>query len=204
VTVQNTFPASIRVRLEEELTNRVPVELVHAIRAARGYVLQDPIVVFPDSVTISGPRSLVANFSAFPTEPIVEDDLEGMFERVVPLADTLGGRLRHGVEAVRVLAIAEAFTEARRVLPIVLVGAPPDRNHALDPSSVTVTYNVLLDGPDLELAQTSEDFYAFVRDQDIMADTTGLVPVQLNVPEGLRIRDSRIQPTRVRYWRVIE
>ncbi len=75
-------PAQIRVDLEREVTERVPVFAKLTGEPAAGSTVQEP-EVFPNQVLVTGPASMLAKLDALATRPINLDSHALTFEETV-------------------------------------------------------------------------------------------------------------------------
>jgi YbbR domain-containing protein len=82
VEVVSIEPATIRVDLEREVTERVPVFAKLTGEPAAGSTMQEP-EVFPNQVLITGPASMVARLESLATRPISLDSHALTFEETV-------------------------------------------------------------------------------------------------------------------------
>ncbi|MFP5284937.1 MAG: YbbR-like domain-containing protein [Thermoanaerobaculia bacterium] len=80
-------PNTIRVELEREVTQRVPVVPQLVGRPADGFVVEEP-EVFPNQVLVSGPASLVARTESLTTKPINLNGRTTTFEETVNVVTT--------------------------------------------------------------------------------------------------------------------
>jgi len=186
-SLKRVDPSVLRLEREPRLERTVPVRL-------RGQVGTPPTHDFvseprlqPDSIRISGARSLVASLDAWPTAPVDLPNLtDSLYRRRVPLSDTLNGLVKRSARNVVLRAQSRQFTEGMRSIDVRVTGAP-ERSVNLDPSSIRVTYRTPLD--DYDTAQQTDRFYATVSYEQIRTDTTGEVEPRIHPPDDLTIRN---------------
>ncbi|HEX5781149.1 MAG TPA: CdaR family protein [Solirubrobacteraceae bacterium] len=77
--VVSVQPSSIRVELDREVTQRVPVEAVLVGEPADGATVEEPEVL-PNQVLVTGPESLLARLPSLKTTPIRLDGRAATFE----------------------------------------------------------------------------------------------------------------------------
>jgi YbbR domain-containing protein len=77
-------PSSIRVDLEREITQRVPVFPKLVGEPAAGSTVQEP-EVFPSQVLVTGPESMLSRVESLATRPISLDGHALTFEETVPV-----------------------------------------------------------------------------------------------------------------------
>lgn len=198
VSVQSVAPSSIVLDLEPRITRTIPVRVRSQLETAELYDFLGPPTVEPDTVQVSGARSIVNSLQYWPTALLEREGISRTFTASVPLADTLRGLVTTSVRSVRVTVPAELFTEATRELEVRTEGAPPGTDPIrLIPSRVTATYRIPVD--QFERAQQTSSFYAFVPYEAALSDTMGTVQPILHLPEDLFVRDARFEPRRLQY-----
>lgn len=98
--VTNINPAEIRLRLESVARKAVPVSPALIGRPAKGYRV-DNVTVEPETVTVEGPKSVIARMEKVNTKAVDISGAMGSFDRLVMLETPAGG-VRLEVEGVRV------------------------------------------------------------------------------------------------------
>lgn len=206
VLVQSVQPQQVNLVLDATIEQRLPIRLAGKIETEPTYGMLGPPTLEPDSVVVTGARSLLAGFSSWPTAPLNMDGLRRSSTTVVPLSDTLAGLVTLSIPRTQVSINIAQMTQGSRRLVIQTRNVPPGVLAVrLIPSSVRVTYLVPAAGDDYDLAETAEDFYAYVNYEDIASDTTdGTVPVLLHLPDVPAIQDVRLEQRRVEYYTVRE
>ena len=191
-------PGEIELQKEERLTRRVPVESRVEFSVDSAYELLNDPEIAPDSVEVSGARSLVEEIDAWQTDSVFVADIADSVAVRVALQDTLDPLVERSADEVTFVAQADRFSEAEREVDVRVEGAPGEDVVVLEPSTVRVQYRVLFD--QLFDSQRTDDFYATVTYDEIRRDTTGYVEPELQVPDDFIIRDPEIEPTRLRYY----
>lgn len=198
VSVQSVAPSNIMLDLEPRITRTIPVRARTRLQTADLYDFLGPPTVEPDTVQVSGARSIINTLQFWPTVLLERVDVNRSFTASVPLADTLRGLVTTSVSQVRVTVPAALFTEATRELEVRTEGAPPGTDPIrLLPSRVTATYRIPVD--QFDRAQETSAFYAFVPYEAALSDTMGTVQPILHLPEDLLVRDARFEPRRLQY-----
>ena len=195
--LKSVSPTVMSLRREARLVRTVPVRLRGTVGTPATHDLMHSPRVQPDSVRISGARSLVQDIEAWPTERIRIKNLTDSLHRRVALSDTLGGLVTRFTESVALRAHARQFTEGRRSIDVRVTGGP-ESSVTLDPSSIRVHYRTLVE--DYQETKSTDQFYATVSYGQIRADTSGRVDPRLHTPPGLEIRDVEMYPSALRYY----
>lgn len=198
--LRSVSPSLLTLDREPRLTRTVPVRLRGTVKTPATHALMSEPTLQPDSVRISGARSLVESFEAWPTEPVKIESLRDSLHRRVPLADTLNGLVARYTDSVVLRAQARQFTEGMRSINVRVTGGP-ESSVTLDPSSIRVRYRTLVE--DFQRAQTTDQFYATVSYEQIRADTSGQVEPRIHTPPGLTIRDVEPIPSALRYYNYV-
>ena len=198
--LKSVSPTVMSLRREARQARTVPVRLRGTVGTPATHDLMHPPRIQPDSVRISGARSLVQDIEAWPTERIRIKNLTDSLHRRVALSDTLGGLVTRFTESVALRAQARQFTEGIRSIDVRVTGGP-ESSVTLDPSSIRVRYRTLVE--DFQQAQSTDQFYATVSYGQIRADTSGRVDPRLHTPPGLEIRDVEMYPSALRYYNFV-
>lgn len=199
IEIRTISPSRFVLQKEAREKKKVPVRLIGSIETPTNYdLIQDP-QLSPDSIIVTGARSIIDNLSYWPTKSLHVEGLKDSLVVTVPLADTLDGLVNRSHLATTVTAAARFFTEATREIPVDVTGInTSEKVVTLVPSKVRITYRVPLEQYDE--AQAAPDFFATVAYSDIRADTTGRVRPHLSLPPDLVIRNYQMIPPTLNYY----
>ncbi len=199
VALQSTFPRIVNVQTEPRIDRKVPVRLRASIDVPATHDYVAPPRFSPDSVLISGARSIVNAFDAWPTETIHLRAVKDSLRVQVPLADTLNGLLRTDTEAVTLTAYIEEFAEETREIDVIVTDEPTNEKLvSLEPQHIVVRYRVPLSQHDQ--VQEARDFFATVSFGELRADTTGRITPEVHPPVDLVLHDLKIDSPPLRYY----
>jgi hypothetical protein len=194
-------PAMLNIDREPRLRRTVPVRLRGSVETPSTHDFVNPVRLVPDSIDISGARSLVQSIEGWPTVPVNVPNLRDSLQRSVPLADTLDGLVARSNQSVVLRARAAQFTEGIRSVDVRVTGGPSDAV-TLDPSSIRVRYRALVD--DYQAAQETDEFYGTVSYEQVRTDTSGQVKPRIHTPPNLTIRDVEMTyPKALRYYNIV-
>ncbi|MCB2212778.1 hypothetical protein KQI52_11745 [bacterium] len=183
----------IPVRVEERLTIRLPVEPDTELRTRPGYLPGDTIKVVPDSVTVSGPRSMVARMKRVITEERIYVGLTDSFEESVPLL--VPGKVEATPNAVTLNVTVNRLGE-RTIQRVQLTtrGLLPGRQVILEPSVL----DVRVKGASPRLAQLDADsINAWIDLTRWNREQQEYVPT-IDLPVGVELIDTTPDKIRVR------
>jgi YbbR domain-containing protein len=201
VSVSKVQPMIVNVNTEEKMEKRIPVRNEVTIETRRRFNVIGSISITPDSVTVSGARSLVEPIESWPTEARELEDVKENLDIEVQLrrAQRL---IQLNTEQVRIKAEIAEFTEGEVRIPVVTRNLPPGRRVSYSPSVLTVRYDVPI--TQYNEASSVIPFQAYVNYSTIVNDTTGYVTPQIEpVIEDLDVRLRSYQPRRVSYFNVV-
>ncbi len=100
--VVHISPDTIQFQIEGYITKRVPVQLVQNILFSPAFSVSDTIEIKPDSILISGPRSIVEAIQTWETENVVSEHADSTLTGVIPLKD-------RGSKNIRLSAIVVSY-----------------------------------------------------------------------------------------------
>lgn len=198
--VLDVEPAEVRLTKDERVIRRVPVESRVQLEPASGYDFFNAPYFVPDSVTVSGARSVVDSIDAWPTaNSSARRVRDSLVMDVVIDENHLNGIVTVRPTSVKLTARTYQFTEGERVLPVMVTELPTTQQAVqLEPANITVRYLVPLEQYDAAL--NAPDMFATVSYETIRLDRTGWVAPVINLPSGLMIAQSDVSPSRLRYF----
>jgi hypothetical protein len=197
--IVSVSPQQVNVSTEPRIQRRVPIRSRLNLDLAPSHELLGPVRLRPDSVTISGAKSIVESFSLWPTKKRTIRDVRDSVSTKIALSDTLQALVDRSISSVQATARAGRFTEDSVRIDVEVSGVPSDQNLvALEPPTITVKYRVLFD--QMFDAKTASGFFATVPYEKIRSDTSGFVRPEISVPSDLQIRDPEPSPSRLRYY----
>ena len=199
VSREGIVPRTIALQKEPRIDKQIPIRLRADIEPIGTHDLLYPPRLEPDSIIVSGARSIINDLEYWPTEYVRYRGLRDSLVVSVPLADTLASLVNKSNISTTLTAIAQPFTSHKRAIDVEMRGAPTsERVVTLVPSVVRISYRVPLS--QFERAQQAEDFFATVSYEDIRADTTGRVEPEIHFPEGVILKDVKVTPSTLRYY----
>lgn len=134
------WPETLRVVLDALETITVPVKPVLELNLAPGYILVDSLSIIPDSVTLSGPRLFVRQYTEIPTEKIVLKNISGSISQVVALDFIPKNNIHLNIKSVRYEQKVNQLGERELTnIPIIVTNLSPDQKVEIIPSTATLT-----------------------------------------------------------------
>ncbi len=188
-------PRVLGLELDEKITKRVPIRLATPLIPQSGFVIRPNIQIQPESVTVSGARSIVEPITFWKAIVPNKQELANLFQLELPLEDTLKEIVTRSVSKVKVSGVAEQLSESEfSDVPVSLVKSKRPVYVTLIPSRVNVT----LSGAVSDLAKVRAESLAVIIDgEKLLSDTTGYIMPIVKYPKGLELR--RLSPEKVQY-----
>jgi len=200
VSVQSITPRTIEIAVEDRISKRIPVRSRVEMQFAAGFRMIGAVNLAPDSVTVSGARSIVESMESWPTEARRLGEMRDSLNAVIALSDSLNGLVDLEFAEVTVSADIQAFTESRRNVGVQASGLPPGVQVTFSPATVEAIYQVPLS--QFDQAMEAEDFYVFVPYDDILRDTQGRAFPMIHLPMGIDIQHAHFEPDVLMYYYV--
>lgn len=202
VRLERVMPPAFSLNKEERISRRVPIIANVSISWPATHDEIQPESVYPDSVTVTGARSIVEGLNGWPTQYFEEKDLKDTLFVKLALSDTLEGLVELSLKETQFLAVTEPFTEGIRELEVNIREVPfTYETLTLDPPVIQVRYRVPLS--QYQMALQASDFLASIEYDAIRDDTTGFVEPTVEIPEGILFRDVDIFPSKLRYYDIL-
>lgn len=178
-------PDTLFLVLDQLMDRKVPVVLNGEIDFEKQFILADSIRFSPDSVTISGPASVIDTIHVVYSKYLVTEKLKDNFSKKVLLQKHPSVKLSHN-EAIITIQV-EPFSEKSFNVPIVVTGLPDSLRMKTFPSSVEVTFRA---GMSQFEKISPDDFRALVDAGEVL---------KAERPNRLRVRFDKV-PTNIQSY----
>ena len=133
-------PDTLFIPLMKKVFKRLPVHVDATVSFERQCQYSGAIGVMPDSITVSGPESVLDTLSSISTPELVCEELDDTLVRNVVLADY--DLLEFETNRVVVTIPVEPFTEAFAMVPVRALNLPDSLVLKSFPSEVKVSYHI--------------------------------------------------------------
>ena len=142
LTIIDIMPDSIIMQYTQTVSKRVKVIPNIKYKLSKQFMLRDDIVVYPDSITITGPEQIIDTIEFVKTKPLQLGVIEKTISRNIGLEpideiNTSEKRVDFKVEV-------EKFTEAKLSLSISIKNLPDTATVMIMPSKINISYLVSL------------------------------------------------------------
>jgi YbbR domain-containing protein len=201
VTVEEILTTdTITVTLDDFQTKRVAVQTRESLKAADGYTRVGEIGMTPDSVSISGPKSLVEKIETVYTEPLEASDLRFDFEETVNLASLpFEGVLVDRNQANVFLSIQMLVERNMTGIPVQVRNAPGNIKINVVPSTLSL---VLEGGGELLTQLERDDIAAYIDYNRVRFSPGKEIPAAIDGPLGVSYRDVRPKTFKLVFERI--
>ncbi|MEM1122858.1 MAG: hypothetical protein AAGJ18_20605 [Bacteroidota bacterium] len=184
----------ISIQLGEKAQKKVPITLSQQLTFAPNHQLKGAIQLSPDSITLHGPQSLLDEYTAWPTTPLVATDLNNSLEQSLPLEPNNQPQIAISTDIIDVLIPVEQFTEKSIFLPVQIKNAPDSLK--VFPSVVKTSFVVGLSQYD---TISAKDFQLEVDLKNIPINQTNNTAPILLTKRPTVVKNIRFSPKSVQF-----
>lgn len=180
--------------LEEKVIHRVPIRLRSELSFAPEYQLRRPVRLFPDSVAVIGPVSLVDSIGYWPTDSLILRDLKNSLQPKLAL-QMPPREIRLDPAVVEAQIDLEQYTQKSLFVPLVVDNAPDSVQ--VFPRQISVTCVLGLS----QYEKINQDDFRFLIDMaqvDLNADNN-IVPIEL-VQRPDSVRNIQFTPKAAKFF----
>ena len=193
VKVVDISPSFIQIELDKKFSKRVKVNPIANIDFRKGFGLARPLNVYPDSVTITGARTLLLKMSEVNTQELTGESISSQF------IEHVGLQLSPGMEAlpseVKIYADAQKIVDREIAnIPIQIKNIPKDKTILLLPNKIALSVR---GGINILGKITESDFKVEIDYRDIVLDTLGSVSPTVISPKYVHLL--YLNPERIKY-----
>ena len=131
-------PDTVKIRLDDMETTRIPIQSKVSIVPKAGYVLVGNIELSEDSVLVRGARRIVRTLRTVETDPVTYKDISGELREQVALAIREQG-VSYDLDKVEVRALVDRLGEIEiPQVPVYLEAVPNGRQVISEPPKITL------------------------------------------------------------------
>ena len=183
----------IVIQMERVASKKVPLRLTSRIEYGRGFQSSRPPRLDPDSVTISGPSSVIDSINYWLTDSLVLNTVTDTVHISLPLRETNMSSMSVTPQSVSVSIESQQFTEKSIYVPVQIRGRTSSDSVSVFPKQVLIKVAVGLQ--DYESIKAT-DFTAVVSIEGQRSENSDLLPVILEKRPKL-VRQVTVQPRSV-------
>lgn len=180
INVLEINPRNVSFKVEQLKFRKVRIEPVTDLTFSDGYGLATPIKIFPDSVVVAGPASLVDKMTSVKTK-IVEAMMLDQKTAVISELETPTGFKLERNQVQLSFDVQKIVEKSFNNIKVVINDVPEDKEIVLLPN--TVECNIR--GGINILGKVSENqITAYINYREIVYDTLGSIQPELAIPEN--------------------
>ncbi|MEL6658584.1 MAG: CdaR family protein [Bacteroidota bacterium] len=125
VEITNLLFDGFRIVLENRVEKQVPLRAQYQLGMQEEYNLVTAVELFPDSVWVGGPQSIIDPIQFWLTDSLILDDLGQTYTGQLPIVTPEAG-VSVSPASVQVTVPVERFTEKSIFVPVEILNPPPD------------------------------------------------------------------------------
>jgi YbbR domain-containing protein len=188
-------PETIVVMLDEKIKKIVPVEPVVRMSFREGYGLVGDIWTTPDSVTLTGAKSLLESVDQWQTEALEFSNLKSGASTRVAVSDTLAFGITPSPTFVSLqIDVQPTVEKSFNGIPVEVNQVPGNRLVVLIPPKIDI---IIRGGIEQVAAAEQKDFSAYIDYKSVLLDTTGFIQPIVTTPRNIKV--VKQQPERLQY-----
>ncbi|MBQ1835549.1 MAG: YbbR-like domain-containing protein [Paludibacteraceae bacterium] len=138
--IKQFYPKEINVGYKRLYQKKVPVKLMCSVNLSRQFTLKSPVRFSPDTVSIFGPKDVIANINEMKTTNVRLNNVDKSQNISVEFAKH--AHITTDPKTVSVSIDVEQFTEKSVTVPIQALNIQNGKRLRTFPSEVTLTFNV--------------------------------------------------------------
>jgi YbbR domain-containing protein len=188
-------PETVAVVLDEKIKKTVPVEPLVRMSFRDGYGVVGDVRTMPDSVTLTGAKSLLDKIYQWQTERLEFSDLKSGVNTRVAVSDTFAFGITPTPSFVSLQFDVQPTAEKSfKGIPVEVNQVPGNRVVVLIPPRVDI---IIRGGVEQIAAVEQKDFSAYIDYKSILLDTTGSLQAVVTTPRNIKV--VKQQPERLQY-----
>jgi YbbR domain-containing protein len=195
INIIETFPETIVVRLDDKVTKKVPIIGIVNASFREGFGIVGTIKTNPDSVVLTGARSLLSKIRDWRTETILLNDINIPISLNTTLKDSLQFEISRSISNTLINFDVQPIAEKTiNEIPIEIVQIPDKRNVLLIPPKISI---IIRSGVNNIANLSEKNFYVFVDYKSILLDTSGMIQPTIVGPDNVKIVQQN--PEKIQY-----
>lgn len=193
ITVSEIYPKLISFNVEKIKFKRLKILAETNITYSDGFGLATPVRVFPDSVLVAGPSSILDKISTIKTKTVEFSELDNKVKVVTEIEEPAGFQLEIN-KAELTFDIQRIVEKSFDEIKVVVNDIPEDRSVVLIPNTINCS---LRGGINILGKVNPNEITASINYSDIVYDTVGSVQPNIIFPDNTRL--VFIKPIRLNY-----
>ncbi len=193
--ILKAFPETVLVRLDLKASKKVAVLPVVNASFREGFGLVGKITSIPDSIVLTGARSLLNKISFWSTDNIVLNDINSPVIMTATLSDSLSFEIARSHTTASVSFDVQPIAEKTiSDITIEIVQIPENRQVVLIPPKISI---IVRSGVNNIAPLSEKNFTAVIDYKTILLDTSGMITPSIIGPENVKI--VQLNPNKIQY-----
>jgi len=193
IQVVSVSPVNISYSVERLNYKVVPINADITLGISEGYDLVSSVILYPDSVKILGPKSLVKSIQSISTEKFEFINLEASVATPLKLKSIDYISFENNITNIE-FSVEKIVDKTFRNIPIKVINIPKLRELDLFPPNVDVTLRGGLESLGIH---NIEDISAVVDFNDAFVDTIGFIKAHVSIPKFTKL--TNVKPGKLKY-----
>lgn len=195
VAILSADPETLHVQLDDRVEKRVAVIPDIDVSYRNGFGIVGHMTAVPESITVSGARSLLETIDIWKTAPLTLSDINAPVLAQLPLSERLPFEVSRPETLVTVRFDVQPIAERTITdIPIEVLQVPERRNVVLIPPKISV---IVRSGVNNVANITRNDFQVYIDYRSILLDTSGFMTVSIIGPDHVQVVQQ--DPPRIQY-----
>jgi len=195
IKIIDTYPETVLVRLDLKTTKTIPVIPIVSASFRDGFGLVGKVKASPDSIVLTGARSLLNKISYWKTNNIILNDVNAPVTIHTALEDSLSFEISRSHSAASISFDVQPIAEkAISDILIEIVQAPENKKIVLIPPKLSI---IVRSGVNIIAPLSANSFSAFIDYKSILLDTSGMIIPNIVGPENVKI--VQVNPNKIQY-----
>ncbi|MDP1677944.1 MAG: hypothetical protein Q8L88_13885 [Bacteroidota bacterium] len=195
IKIIDTYPETVLVRLDLKTTKTVPILPLVNASFRDGFGLVGKVKTNPDSIVLTGARSLLDKILFWKTNSIALNDINAPITINTALDDSLSFEISRSHSTASVSFDVQPIAEKTiSDILIEIVQVPENKKIVLIPPKLSI---IVRSGVNIIAPLSDKDFTAFIDYKSILLDTSGMITPNIVGPENVKI--VQLNPEKIQY-----
>jgi len=193
LSITEISPSQISFKVEKLKFKRLKIEAETDISFNDEYGIGSPIKIYPDSVLVAGPSSILDNISTIKTKLVTLSSLDSKIKIITNLEEPKGFELEQN-KVELTLDVQRIVEKTFENIKVNIDGIPSDRDIVLIPNNISCS---LRGGINILGKINPNEISASIDYREIVYDTLGSVQPKIVIPKNTKL--VFIKPVRLNY-----
>ena len=193
VSITEIIPRQISFKVEKNKFKRLKIEAATDLSFSNEYGLATPIRIYPDSVLVAGPSSVLDNITSIKTKVVKLSSLDSKIKIITELEEPKGFELEQN-KAELTIDVQRIVEKTFENIKIKINGMPNDRDVVLIPNTIDCG---LRGGINILGKINQNEISASIEYGQIVYDTLGSVQPNIVIPQNTQLLFTK--PVRLNY-----